>query len=50
VQLHGKPSTSAAQADHCLKMIQRPAADAARFERIWLEHVHALRDAYAMNP
>jgi acyl-CoA dehydrogenase len=50
VQLHGKPSTSAAQAGHCLKMIRRPAADAARFERIWLEHVHALRDAYAMNP
>jgi len=50
VQLHGKPSTSAAQADHCLQMIRRPAADAARSERIWLEHVHALRDAYAMNP
>jgi hypothetical protein len=31
-------------------MIRRPAADASRSERIWLEHVHALRDAYAMNP
>ncbi len=50
VQLHGKPSTSVAQADHCMKMIRRPTADAARSERIWLEHVHALRDAYAMNP
>jgi acyl-CoA dehydrogenase len=50
VQLHGKPSTTEAQADHCLKMIRRPAADAARSERIWLEHVYALRDAYAMNP
>ncbi len=50
VQLHGKPSTSAAQADQCIRMIRRPAADAARSERIWLEHVHALRDAYQMNP
>ena len=50
VQLHGKPSTSAAQAAHCLQMIRKPVVDAARFERIWLEHVHALRDAYAMNP
>jgi len=49
VQLHGKPSTSAAQADYCMKMIRRPAADAARSERIWREHVHALRDAYEMN-
>jgi acyl-CoA dehydrogenase len=50
VQLHGKPSTTPAQADRCLRMIRRPAADPARTERIWLEHVHALRDAYAMNP
>ncbi len=50
VQLHGKPSISAAQADHCIAMIRRPAPDAARFERIWLDHVHSLRDAYAMNP
>jgi acyl-CoA dehydrogenase len=50
VQLHGKPSTSAAQAEHCLQMIRRPVADAERYERIWREQVHALRDAYAMNP
>jgi acyl-CoA dehydrogenase len=46
VQLHGKPSTTAAQADHCAQMIRRPVADAARYEHIWREHVHALRDAY----
>jgi acyl-CoA dehydrogenase len=49
VQLHGKPSISAAQAERCLAMIRRPAPDAARFERIWLGHVHALRDAYSMR-
>jgi acyl-CoA dehydrogenase len=50
VQLHGKPSTSAAQAEHCLRMIRRPAVDEARATLVWNEHVHALRDAYAMNP
>ena len=49
VQLHGKPSTSEVQAEHCLRMIRRPVADAARAEHVWREHVHALRDAYTMN-
>jgi hypothetical protein len=31
-------------------MIRRPAVDEARSALVWNEHVHALRDAYAMNP
>ena len=50
VQLHGKPSSTPAQAEHCLAMIRKPAVDAERYERVWQEHVHALRDAYEMNP
>jgi len=50
VELHGKPSASGAQAEHCLRMIRRPAVDEARTARVWDEHVYALRDAYAMNP
>ncbi len=50
VALHGKPSASAAQAERCLRMIRRPVADEARAMHVWEEHVHALRDAYAMNP
>lgn len=50
VQLHGKPSTTAAQAEACLRMVRRPVADPARSERIWAEKVHALRDAYVMRP
>jgi acyl-CoA dehydrogenase len=50
VQLHGKPSTSTAQAEHCLGMIRRPVVDEARSAQVWNEHVYALRDAYAMNP
>jgi acyl-CoA dehydrogenase len=50
VELHGKPSTNSAQAEHCLRMIRRPAVDEARTAQVWDEHVYALRDAYAMNP
>ena len=50
VELHGKPSASAAQADYCLRMIRRPVVDEARAAQVWNEHVYALRDAYAMNP
>jgi acyl-CoA dehydrogenase len=50
VQLHGKPSSTPAQMERCIAMIRKPAVDAARYERVWQEHVYALRDAYEMNP
>jgi acyl-CoA dehydrogenase len=50
VNLHGKPTTSKAQAEHCLAMIRRPASDADRFGRVWKDQVLALRDAYEMSP
>jgi acyl-CoA dehydrogenase len=31
-------------------MIRKPAVDAARYDRVWNEHVFALRGAYEMNP
>jgi acyl-CoA dehydrogenase len=49
VQLYGKPSTTAQQMDYCLKMVHKPAVDEGRYERVWRE-VHALKDAYEMNP
>jgi hypothetical protein len=33
----------------CLAMIEKPVTDPARYDRVWNE-VHALRDAYEMNP
>jgi acyl-CoA dehydrogenase len=50
VELHGKPTSTPAQMESCLRMIRKPVADEARYERVWREHVHALRDAYEMNP
>ena len=50
VQLHGKPSSTPQQMDYCLKMIRKPAVDEARYQRVWTNHVYALRGAYEMNP
>jgi acyl-CoA dehydrogenase len=49
VQLHSKPSTTTQQMEYCLQMIRKPAVDEGRYERVWRE-VHALKDAYEMNP
>ena len=48
--LHGKPTTTPQQAEYCLRMLQRPQADAGRFQRVWDEHVFAQRDVYEMRP
>lgn len=49
LDLHSKPTATPTQADLALKMIRRPAFDAGRADRIW-RTVHALKDAYEMNP
>jgi acyl-CoA dehydrogenase len=49
LQLFGKPSSTAAQMDYCLKMVRKPASDEERYGRVWQE-VHALKDVYEMNP
>ena len=50
LQLHGKPSSTEVQMEHCLRMIAKPAVDPARYEGIWEGHVLPLADRYAMNP
>ena len=47
--LYGKPSSSEAQMDGCLRMIRKPAVDRDRFESVWNE-VHALDGRYEMRP
>lgn len=47
--LHGKPSTTDAQAGYCLRMVHRPHDDRARFASVWSD-VFSLRDAYSMAP
>jgi len=49
LQLYGKPSSTPKQMEICLKMIMKPTTDTVRFERIWKEHVCALKGAYRMS-
>ncbi len=48
LDLYGKPTATEPQMAHCLKMIRKPVADAARAHRVWEQQVYAQRDAYEM--
>ena len=50
LQLHSKPTSTPAQMEYCLRMIQKPVVDEARYQQVWSEHVHSLRDQYEMSP
>ena len=50
VELHGKPTTTPEQAEHCRGMIRTPSRDTERFQRVWTDHVLALGGAYRMTP
>ncbi len=49
LQLYSKTSSTSRQRFFCRRMIRKPVVDHARFERVWEEHVVALRGAYRMN-
>jgi len=49
LQLYSKPQSTAQQMEVCLQMIRKPVKDEARYNRIWEQHVFALRDSYVMN-
>ncbi len=50
LNLYSKPSSTEAQMKHCLGMVRKPIGDAARYDKVWKDHVLALRGAYQMNP
>lgn len=50
LQIYSKPDSTGKQMALCMKMIKRPVVDTERFQRIWEQHVYALKDTYAMNP
>ena len=49
LQLYGKSVTSRRQQFLLRRMIKRPVVDNARFDKVWSEHVSALKGAYKMN-
>jgi acyl-CoA dehydrogenase len=48
LNLHGKPQATDQQAALCLRMLRRPVADDARYQRVWTQ-VHGLAGRYAMR-
>lgn len=48
LQLHSKSSSTEQQMSRCLRMIRRPAVDAARFDRVWTTRVGSMCGRYAM--
>ncbi|MGD0115818.1 MAG: acyl-CoA dehydrogenase [Dehalococcoidia bacterium] len=50
LQLYSKPRCNPEQAGYCLNMIRKPAVDEERYERVWRDHVYALKGSYEMNP
>ncbi|MBK5093376.1 MAG: acyl-CoA dehydrogenase [Actinobacteria bacterium] len=49
LQLYSKTSSTSKQMELCLRMIRKPVVDVARYERVWTEHVFALKGQYQMN-
>jgi acyl-CoA dehydrogenase len=49
LQLYGKPNSTPRQMAYCTQMIKKPATDVERYERVWRDHVYALKDTYEMN-
>jgi len=50
VELHGKPTSTPAQMEHCLRMVRKPVVDRDATARVWKQHVLPLADRYEMNP
>jgi acyl-CoA dehydrogenase len=49
LNIYSKPSNSDAQREFSLAMIKTPLANKERFNKIWTEHVYALKGLYAMK-
>ncbi len=49
LQLYSKKGSTDKQMELCMRMIKKPIADQACFERVWAGHVYALKDTYEMS-
>ncbi len=50
LQIYSKKIATEEQQAMCMKMIRRPVVDDARYNRVWENHVYAVKGTYAMNP
>jgi len=44
LELHNKPSSTAAQMEYASKMIRKPVVDDVRYQAVWKEHVYTMKD------
>ena len=49
LELHNKPSSTAAQMEYASKMIRKPVVDDVRYQAVWKEHVYTMKDQYEME-
>jgi acyl-CoA dehydrogenase len=49
LKLYSKTSSTRRQMLLCRRMIRKPVSNVPRYERVWRDHVHPLRDAYEMK-
>jgi len=49
LELHSKPSSTAAQMEYASKMIRKPAVDDVRYQKVWKEHVYTMKGQYEMG-
>ncbi|MBT3221731.1 MAG: acyl-CoA dehydrogenase [Proteobacteria bacterium] len=49
LQIYSKATSTSAQEQACMKMIRKPVLNEERYERIWRDHVFALKGEYTMN-
>jgi len=50
LEFHNKPSSTDAQMEYARRMIQKSVVDEDRYQKVWKEHVYAMKDQYQMNP
>lgn len=50
LEMYSRPSSTEAQMNYCLQMIQKPYVDTVRSKTIWKEYVYTNVGAYEMNP
>lgn len=50
LEMYSRPSSTEAQMEYCLKMIQKPAVDSVRNKTIWTDYVYTNVGVYEMNP
>ena len=49
LNIHSKGSNSELQKELSLKIIKTPVVNNERFNKIWTDHVYAMKDQYKMN-